>query len=358
MFYKHQYGSARRFIALIVLLLVVFAYLARHSSEKYTLPVEQACHDSARQVTPKPLIVYVGGGSRTGTTYVYNLLRILLRQRDPNLIHGWYEDLSIMAARYASPNPPTSPVFEHKEDNLDQWKGSLEAYRHSGTTLLVKVHSLAHAIRLFDGCDHPHTELQDPNCPVDFIISTHRDLGPQLASIRRMGWARRVYERDVNHDPAAFCRQQRSPTPRLTRSDWEHPTTWTIQGRAIVVCNSEWHKAAGSKLALEVGMETLQKGYDTRVELARNIVKELERRDGRSVGRMDAPAAVQEADLLRPLSCQSWQAVHPITHFHRGHVQGNQTMEDQEVIVQAHEALEKDPYIQTWRHSMGYATTE
>jgi hypothetical protein len=53
-----------------------------------SLPVEHACEDAvlsgpSSAAAAKPLIILISGGARTGTTYLYNLVRILLRQVRP-----------------------------------------------------------------------------------------------------------------------------------------------------------------------------------------------------------------------------------------------------------------------------------
>ncbi|CAB9507609.1 expressed unknown protein [Seminavis robusta] len=365
-----------------ILLLSIRGMLTR-GAETWHLPVETTCQDSPqllKQAPPKPLVLYVAGSSRTGTTYFYNLLRILLRQRDPNTIHGWYEDLSVVAARYSSPNPPLSPILEDKFDlDIDKWQGALDAYKSTGTTVLVKVHGLSHAIRLFSGCNSiQNGELMNPGCPVDAVFSTHRDVGPQLASIKRMAWARRMKWSDLDN-VQEFCRKTghhkaTRERPRLVAADWKGSAatmdkSWRLQSHAIVKCHQEWHTAAGSKLVLDAPMESLTT-HEGRLKLAEQIIQQIGKLDpdGSISTNMDAAKAVEEADQLRSLACSSWQAVNPITHFHRGHVLiDNSSMdtadaaaaanEEKELQKQAFSLLEADPLIQKWRKEFGYSSS-
>lgn len=150
-------------------------------------------------------------------------------------------------------------------------------------------------------------------------------------------------------------------------------STWILQGQAIVACHREWQRAAGAKVGVAIPMENLRR-ETSRIALAREIITQLERLGGsgdsvgatagrssssRRTGRllMDAVAAVHEADRLRPLDEGSWQAVNPITHFHRGHVVENNASSSTSSPnqQQAWEAVQQDPTLQEWRHEVGYA---
>lgn len=133
--HMHFAGKRYRKLALLSLLIVVLLlgskYRNNGTTKRESMRVERQCQDPTIDATTgapaKPLIIMVAGGARTGTTFLYNLLRILLRQRDPNTISGWFEDLSYAAGRYASPDPPTSPVLDERlrqtSDVEKMWKG-------------------------------------------------------------------------------------------------------------------------------------------------------------------------------------------------------------------------------------------
>ena len=295
--------------------------------------VERQCQDPTIDATTgapaKPLIIMVAGGARTGTTFLYNLLRILLRQRDPNTISGWFEDLSYAAGRYASPDPPTSPVLDERlrqtSDVEKMWKGALHSYLHTGTTVLVKVHSLSYSLRLFTGCDGSDA-FASPECPVDLVLYSTRDLCSQIASIRRMGWGNVLDRKEIVSDPTEFCRKQQNTKMKkgvyLTDEDWQNEDTWVAQALGLAACNDEWIKAVGTdKLLANVPMEG-----GVGLDLVERIVRRI-RDAGRdtdfgssSIFQMNAEMALAEANALRPLACSSHIAVNPITHLHRGHV--------------------------------------
>eukprot|EP00581_Thalassiosira_minuscula_P000580 CAMPEP_0183748884 /NCGR_PEP_ID=MMETSP0737-20130205/68003_1 /TAXON_ID=385413 /ORGANISM="Thalassiosira miniscula, Strain CCMP1093" /LENGTH=350 /DNA_ID=CAMNT_0025984627 /DNA_START=171 /DNA_END=1223 /DNA_ORIENTATION=+ len=300
--------------------------------------VERHCEDPTIDATTggapaKPLIIFVAGGARTGTTFLYNLLRILLRQRDPNTISGWFEDLSYAAGRYAIPDPPTSPVLDEtlgQTNDIDaMWKGALDSYLHTGTTVLVKVHSLSYSTRLFTGCNGPDA-FASSDCPVDLVLYSTRDLCSQLASIRRMGWGavlERKKRKEILSDPTEFCRNQKNSKQKkgvyLSDEDWQDENTWVDQALGRAACNEEWIKAVGTdKLLANVPMEG-----GVGIDLVKRIVRRIQDAGGdealtsnKHIFQMDAEMALAEANALRPLACSSHIAVNPITHFHRGHV--------------------------------------
>ena len=311
------------------------------ANHQFSLPVEQSCHDDDEEesnVRPKPLVILIAGSGRSGTTYLFNLLRILLRQRDPNTISGWYEDL-LYATRYASP-----PV-----ENNGQEYGLLDSMRATGTTLLIKVHALGHATSLFTGCDK---DFHSDSCLIDHVFLTHRDLAPQVNSLRRMNWARRK----TKVSTTSFCFERDSnKEPRLVEKDWESPETWRIQAKAIAVCHGAWKNTAGRKLALDIGMESLVGDQDERIQLANDIIRKLDDPTTTTTTTMDAVAAVKEADALRPLDCASHLAVNPATHFHRGHVSATNSNEIQdESKRRGYDVIAADADLDRWRRAHGY----
>ena len=338
----------------------------------HALPVERTCQDiepdPQSSATPKPLIILVSGGARTGTTYLYNLVRILLRQRDPNTISGWYEDLSYAAGRYATPDPPSSPILDRtsaSSGDYNVWNGALDAYRNTGTTVLVKVHLLAHATRLFTGCDGPK-DIAAKDCPIDLVILSHRDLCSQIASLRRMGWGTSINRGDVLSSPSEYCRKRKDPAigaaPGLTNEEWSNAETWVTQAHAMAACHEQWLIAAGEKLAVDVPTG----GAD--IGLAEKLIKRIEETGGddrlaSGTFRTDAKSAIAEADALRPLACASHLAVNPITHLHRGHVVVNSTVDSSdggsENEAQQHRdeddrdrgcaAIDADPSLRDWQ---------
>ena len=329
-------GKRYRKLALLSLIIAVLFFGSKHWNNGpprrlEPMRLERHCQDPAIDAPAKPLIVMVSGGSRTGTTFLYNLLRILLRQRDPNTISGWFEDLSYAAGRYASPDPPSSPVLDPAlratHDVGRMWSGALDPYLRAGTTVLVKVHGLAYSTRLFAGCDGPEA-FAAPDCPVDLVLYSTRHLCSQIASIRRMGWGSVVDRREILSDPTEFCRKQKNAKTKkgadLSDEDWQKEDTWVDQALGIAACNKEWIEAVGTdKLLANVPMEG-----GVGLDLVERLVRRIREAGGdddlasvdNKIFRMNAETALAEANALRPLACSSHIAVNPITHLHRGHV--------------------------------------
>jgi len=87
------------------------------------------------ELPSQPIFVVAGGAPRTGSTFIYNILRILMRLRDPNTIAGpeW------MLAKLVPENYTTTPVYDR-----------IQLLRSMGTSVLLKLHTL-HQYEVFAG---------------------------------------------------------------------------------------------------------------------------------------------------------------------------------------------------------------
>jgi len=376
----------RKWRMFLVLLLFTIYYVGLRDDgstsevevEVFSLPKVEMCQDPEidnDHQPPPPLVVIVAGGGRTGTTYLYNLARIILRNRDPNTISGWYEDLIESTTLYVSPDPPQKVTrLASNSVPLSRWNGTLDHYLQTGTTILVKCHSLAIARRLFSGCmnddseDGDSAEFMRRDCPVDLVVLSHRDLTTQTASTRRMGWGRRIDEDNIR---PGMCRgpdkkkEPPKPSPRLTDADWADPKTWELAARVESLCADEWENAAGSK-AIEVGMEGILT-RDDRIKSAIGIataINSIHAKGGIPNYKDDVQRAVSECDLLRPLSCSSAMAVNPLTHYHRGHISPWTNPEDEEGLKRQKQwqrdaamgakAIWEQPDLARWMKKRGY----
>lgn len=105
-------------LAITCLVVGLFFVLASHGSDYFP--------DTQRSPSkPRPIVVVSAGAIRSGSTVLYNALRILMRIRDPNTIFGWRRDLTQTLKTYGTPIPSNMTPAN--------------ALRSSGTSVLVKV---------------------------------------------------------------------------------------------------------------------------------------------------------------------------------------------------------------------------
>lgn len=130
---------------------------------------------------PKPLVIVAAGLPRTGSTWVFNVLRILLRMRDPNSVAGWYADLINIWKNHKT----------HRWDHMrETW---LDAYRSLNTSLLLKMHGPGP----FRGFSHG-SSLESST---DLTVITHRDLRTEVRSWVYQNWNASIHAGDISKTP-------------------------------------------------------------------------------------------------------------------------------------------------------------
>lgn len=126
--------------------------------------ISLSINDSTKPIAP-PIFVVAGGAPRTGSTFIYNILKVLMRIRDPNLIasSNW------MLAKLV----PENTTIE----NYDR----ISLLRTMGTSILVKVHT-AKQYYDFVGPAHQHKFADE----VDLLVTGYRDLRDETVSAYKM----------------------------------------------------------------------------------------------------------------------------------------------------------------------------
>lgn len=118
-----------------------------------------------RSGVPTPLFVIAGGAPRTGSTLIFNILRVLLRIRDPNTVASsdW------MLAKLVPQN------------NISTDYDRIELLRSMGTSMLVKVHTKK---QYYDFVGSLHTRKFADE--VDLLVTGYRDLREETVSAYKM----------------------------------------------------------------------------------------------------------------------------------------------------------------------------
>lgn len=262
------------------------------------------CRDFPAPEAPAPLVVIAAGGSRAGSTWLFNALRILLRVRDPNTVAGWHADLSAWHDRYAvrPPNATGEPTAR--------------AFQRMGTSVLVKVH-LLQDWHQFQATEDAHAKMEQH---VDAVFTSYRDVRHVVRSVRDMGWGVDVPLRRLTHPD--FCRK-RAPRQRrkaLTAGQYRDKSVWVRQALATIRCREVLLAAAGGKLKMDIKAEDMRGlGEAATVAVLRDIGTHLDYAysEGELVG------AARELLRLRAPLCNAGAVamdLNPITHLHRGHV--------------------------------------
>ena len=134
----------------------------------------------------KPIFVIAGGAPRTGSTFIFNILRVLMRMRDPNTVasSNW------MLAKLVPENITENPDFDR-----------IRLLRTLGTSVLVKLHTA-----------QQYYQFVGPNCStkfaddIDLLVTSHRDLREETVSAFKMF----AHNRSLYEEPekwAGLCRQ-------------------------------------------------------------------------------------------------------------------------------------------------------
>lgn len=152
---------------------------------------------------PHPLFVIAGGAPRTGSTLIFNALRILMRIRDPNTV--------------ASSNWMLAKLVPENR-TLEQYD-RIKLLRTLGTSLLVKVHT-ANQYYQFAGPLHEKKFADE----VDLLVTGYRDLREETVSALKM-----------------FVRN---------RTEWETQGRWTEMCRALIRRRDSLIKEASGRVPI------------------------------------------------------------------------------------------------------------
>lgn len=162
---------------------------------------------------PEPIFVVAGGAPRTGSTFMFNILRVLMRQRDPNTVasSNW------MLAKLV---PENSTITEYDRVAL---------LKTLGTSILVKLHT-AHQYYEFIGPNRTQRFADD----VDLLVTSYRDLRDEAVSAFKMFAANRSAF-DVPEKWGNLCRSlirkrdslineagSKVPVVDVRYEDWKH----------------------------------------------------------------------------------------------------------------------------------------
>lgn len=336
-------------------------------------PVATPPHPAARN--GRPLLVVAAGGSRSASTWVYNVARILLRVRDPNSVAGWYEDLAATVGAYAQLVPGNDTYGEVAAASR------LEALRSLDTSVLVKVHLVQEWATLLGGEHRPSKAGrggwgvlgggadEPPVVPMvelseaaDVVLTSHRDVREVVRSLRHMGWGTRVNPAAFSHPD--FCRRpydsRWAPVP-LGTAGYADADAWVAMARAHLLCRERLLASAGDKLVLDVAAEALPgASAAAQLRLVRSIAAAFEwpYTEAELVG------VVTEVARLRVPPCGApagggggvggaQLVLNPTTHIHRGHIRlaaANVEAVDAAGVA----AIEADPVCRAWLVRHGY----
>lgn len=227
---------------------------------------------------PRPIIVVAAGLPRTGSTWVYNVLRILMRKRDPNTVAGWYADLIAIWKNHKT----------GKYDNMKQtW---LQAYSSLNTSLLLKMHGPG-PFKLFSRGG----KLGDL---ADLTVITHRDLRTEVRSWVYQNWNTSVHSGNI------------AGTPFSDPGQWVRVAEHILKERASTL------KSIGDGRYLDIRYEDwVGKGIDTQVQVLRKLADEL----GWVFTEDDLRETAIEAERLEPPANGALLMYNPVNKLHPGH---------------------------------------
>lgn len=323
----------------------------------------------------RPLVVVAAGGSRSASTWVYNVARVLLRERDPNTVAGWYEDLAGLVAAYAEPGGASA--------NAATGGGALESLRSLDTSVLIKVHLVQEWATLLGGeapprpfappsawagwwgwgggtaPEPPLISLTELSEGADVVLTSHRDLREVVRSLRHMGWGTRVNPAAFDHPD--FCRRPHDPRwapPPVGAAGYADAAVWVNMARAHILCRDRLLASAGARVVLDVPAEVLAgpAAAATRLRHIRTIAAALDW----PYTEAELEGVVTEVARLRvpPCTPEGGSGVrrlvlNPTTHIHRGHIRlGAANVEAVDAAGVA--AIEADPVCRAWLVKHGY----
>ena len=266
-------------------------------------------YESPEPLPTKPIFVVAGGAPRTGSTFIFNILRVLMRMRDPNTVasSNW------MLAKLVPENITANPDYDR-----------IRLLRTLGTSVLVKLHTAQQYYR-FVG----------PNCTtkfaddIDLLVTSHRDLREETVSAFKMF----AHNRSIYDQPeqwAGLCRSLiRKRNSLINEAGDKVPV--------VDVRYEDWRSGGDHALAKLVHQmaDALPWDYTRQEELAAlNEVRRLKVPDG---GPTEATINWHVANLMSPR-----------------HISHEVLSED--FIAMGVKAVQEEPTCAEWLRTMRYTT--
>ncbi|PXF47350.1 hypothetical protein BWQ96_02830 [Gracilariopsis chorda] len=202
-----HYSNAVFLFSLIGIIAFVWFILRALSQTLHNIPSTHSkwsfstSKGNEMEAVPRPILVIAGGGARTGSTFIFNILRVLMRIRDPNTVasSNW------MLAKLVPENNTLT--------NYDR----IALLKSMGTSILIKVHT-AKQYYDFAGPAHRNTFAKE----VDLLVTGYRDLRDETVSAYKM-----------------FAKN---------RSEWESESKWAEQCQALIRRRNSLILEAGSNV--------------------------------------------------------------------------------------------------------------
>lgn len=263
---------------------------------------------------PRPLVVVAAGLPRTGSTWIYNVLRILMRQRDPNTIAGWYADLQNIWRNHKT----------HRYDNMQvSW---LTAYKSLGTSILIKMHGpspfrgFSRGLSLGEGAD--------------LTVLTHRDLRSEVRSWVYQNFNSSVHAGKVDDTPFGDSAQ------------------WVRVAHRILTERNSTLNSIGNGNYLDIRYEDWNdKDADAQLAIVRSIADKLEWHFDDDQLR----DCILEAARIRPPDTGAVLMYNPVSKLHPGHTRIDAQDESfQKALQDGFHAIEEDDTTSRFLRSQGY----
>lgn len=263
---------------------------------------------------PRPLIVVAAGLPRTGSTWVYNVLRILMRKRDPNTIAGWYADLIAIWKN-------------HKTAKYDHMKESwLEAYKSLNTSLLLKMHGPGPFKLLSRGGKLGKM--------ADLTVITHRDLRTEVRSWVYQNWNSSIHSGGIAKTP------------------FGDPQQWVRVAQHVLNERTQTMRSIGTGKYLDIRYEEwMGKSVNVQIDVIRTLAKGLDWH----FTEQQLRDVLFEAERLQPPANGAILMYNPVNKLHSGHtrVDANDP-QFQQVLERGYQAILDDFACNEFLRKMNY----
>lgn len=221
-----RYQESHRLNVSSLSVLLLASFVVYHSREFFQRRSWYTNEMTSREITAtkkpvavRPVVTLIAGGHRTGSTYLYNIFRILMTVRDPNLISGSLSSLEKM-------------ILADKSTEAETFN-RLKIIRSHGSAVLK-----SHELSPFRRFVFPNNEDENFLDGVDLVVLPYRNLSDQLSSRAKMGW-----EQLNESDSSELIRAAHSEIELHT--EWESAirkdNKWSIsQPNVLEVRYEEW----------------------------------------------------------------------------------------------------------------------